>query len=131
MYTYKPERCRLPIKVWAKEGDIEPEALAQIENTACLPFSFHHVALMPDAHQGYGISIGGVVATKNVIIPNAVGVDISCGVATMKTKIKEWDSNIIKEVMGEIRNQIPVGMKGLEHPLFDEMPQKQTDAGIK
>ena len=33
--------------------------------------------------------------------------------------------------MGEIRNQIPVGMKGLEHPLFDEMPQKQTDAGIK
>ena len=123
MYIYKPERCRLPIKVWAKEGDIEEGALTQIENTASLPFSFHHVALMPDAHQGYGISIGGVVATKKVVIPNAVGVDISCGVATMKTKIKEWDSDIIKEVMGEIRNQIPIGKDKLEHPLFDEMPE--------
>lgn len=41
-----------------------------------LPFIFKQVCLMPDTHQGYGMPIGGVIATKNVVIPNAVGVDI-------------------------------------------------------
>ena len=60
------------IKMWL--DTIEDGALSQAKNLANLPFVFKHVALMPDCHQGYGMPIGGVLATKDVIIPNAVGV---------------------------------------------------------
>lgn len=63
-----------PIKLWL--DDIEDGAMEQAKNLANLPFIFKHVAIMPDSHQGYGMPIGGVIATKDVIIPNAVGVDI-------------------------------------------------------
>ena len=65
---------RLPIKLWI--DDIEEGALEQAKNMANLPFAFRHVAIMPDCHQGYGMPIGGVLATEGVVIPNAVGVDI-------------------------------------------------------
>jgi tRNA-splicing ligase RtcB len=55
--------------------DIEELALEQTINLANLPFVFKHIAIMPDAHPGYGMPIGGVLATRGVIIPNAVGVN--------------------------------------------------------
>ena len=67
------EKGALPVKLWL--DDIEAGALAQARNLARLPFAFHHVALMPDAHQGYGMPIGGVLATSGVVVPNAVGVN--------------------------------------------------------
>ena len=54
---------------------------------ANLPFVYKWVALMPDTHQGYGMPIGGVIATEDIIIPNAVGVDIGCGMAFVETNI--------------------------------------------
>ena len=45
---------------------------------------------MPDSHHGYGMPIGGVMATKDVVIPNAVGVDIGCGMCAMKTNIRNF-----------------------------------------
>ena len=54
---------------------IEDGAMEQIKHLANLPFAFRHIAIMPDSHQGYGMPIGGVLATKDVIIPNAVGVN--------------------------------------------------------
>src|ERR1044072_6962454 len=57
---------------------IEPGALAQMRNAIQLPISVAG-ALMPDAHHGYGLPIGGVLATRaDTIIPYAVGVDIAC-----------------------------------------------------
>jgi len=67
---------KIPIKLWV--SNLEASALEQAENLANLPFAFKHIALMPDAHAGYGMPIGGVLATKNVVVPNAVGVDIGC-----------------------------------------------------
>jgi len=67
---------RRPIKLWL--DDMEEGALAQAKNLANLPFIHKWVAIMPDSHQGYGMPIGGVLATEGVIIPNAVGVDIGC-----------------------------------------------------
>ena len=64
---------------------------------------------MPDSHQGYGMPIGGVLATKGVIIPNAVGVDIGCGMCAVKTSLVEIDTETLKKIMGEIRKAIPVG----------------------
>ena len=66
-----------PIKLWLKE--IDGDTLTQAKNLANLPFLFHHVAIMADAHVGYGMPIGGVAATEGVVIPNAVGVDIGSG----------------------------------------------------
>lgn len=77
---------RIPIKSWCP--DVEDGALTQAENLANLPFLFKHVALMSDCHQGYDMPIGGVIATKGVIIPNAVGVDIGCGMSELKTLMK-------------------------------------------
>ncbi|MGA2296789.1 MAG: RtcB family protein [FCB group bacterium] len=113
---------KLPIKLWL--DDIEPGAMAQARNLANLPFSFKHIAIMPDAHEGYGMPIGGVLATKDVIIPNAVGVDIGCGMCCVRTSLKEIDTARIKSIMSEIREVIPLGFdhhKRQQNP--DLMPQ--------
>ncbi|MHC4443232.1 MAG: RtcB family protein [Planctomycetota bacterium] len=65
----------LEYKVWGEE--IDPEAHKQMANACKLPISVAG-ALMPDAHVGYGLPIGGVLATDNAVIPYAVGVDIAC-----------------------------------------------------
>lgn len=57
--------------------DLDPSSVQQMENACKLPISVRG-ALMPDAHLGYGLPIGGVLATKNAVIPYAVGVDIAC-----------------------------------------------------
>ena len=59
---------------------IEINAVKQMELAMRLPVA-ERGALMPDAHQGYGLPIGGVLATKNVIIPYGVGMDIGCRMA--------------------------------------------------
>lgn len=98
-----------PIFCWAT--DLEDGALYQADNCAVHPFTFHHVALMADAHQGYGMPVGGVLATQDVIIPNAVGVDIGCGMVAVKTDIMgfELDEITLKEIIGLIRDKIPTG----------------------
>lgn len=102
---------KIPIKIWAI--DIEEGAFDQARNLSNLPFAFKHIALMPDCHQGYGMPIGGVMATKGVVIPNAVGVDIGCGMIAVKTSIKviEFKISDLKLIMGEIRKAVPVGFK--------------------
>lgn len=66
---------------------------------------------MPDSHVGYGMPIGAVLATDNVIIPNAVGVDIGCGMCVVKTSLQEVSTEQLKKIMGIVRQTIPLGMK--------------------
>lgn len=98
-----------PIKLWL--DDIEDGALTQAKNLANLPFVFRHIAIMPDAHQGYGMPIGGIMATQDVIVPNAVGVDIGCGMCAIKTSLTEIENSDLKTIMGLIRKSVPVGFK--------------------
>ncbi|MDR9366145.1 MAG: RtcB family protein [Balneolaceae bacterium] len=98
---------RLPIKLWLE--DLEEGALQQAKNLANLPFAFKHIAIMPDSHQGYGMPIGGVLATEDAIIPNAVGVDIGCGMCSLRTDRKEIDRDDLKSIMSIIRKTVPVG----------------------
>lgn len=100
---------RVPIKLWL--DDIEDGALSQARNLANLPFVFKQIAIMPDSHQGYGMPIGGVMATQDVIVPNAVGVDIGCGMCAVKTSLQETNKEVLKKIMGEIRKAVPVGFK--------------------
>ena len=66
----------IPFPIWGREN-IDDEAVKQMDNAMRLPVTVTG-ALMPDAHVGYGLPIGGVLATENVVIPYAVGVDIAC-----------------------------------------------------
>lgn len=70
---------------WA--SDIEQGTILQAEKTARLPIVAGHVALMPDAHQGMGATVGSVIPTKNAVIPSAVGVDIGCGMIATETDL--------------------------------------------
>ena len=115
---------RLPIKMWLDE--VEESTLTQARNLAQLPFAFKHVCLMPDAHSGYGMPIGGVLATRGVIVPNAVGVDIGCGMCAVRTNVKAelLDAGILKQVMSRIREVIPLGFNHHEESQDENlMPQ--------
>lgn len=97
----------VPVKFWL--DDIEEEAKQQAFNLSKLPFVFKHIAIMPDSHVGYGMPIGGVMATKGYVVPNAVGVDIGCGMCAVKTSLAGIDTETLKNIMGEIRKAVPVG----------------------
>jgi len=100
---------RIPIKLWL--DDIEDGALNQAKNMAHLPFAFKHIAIMPDSHEGYGMPIGGVLATKGVIVPNAVGVDIGCGMCALKTNLDNISKDDLKKIMSGIRELVPLGFE--------------------
>jgi len=117
---------KIPIKLWL--DDIEDGALGQAKNLANLPFVYKHIAIMPDAHFGYGMPIGGVMATEDVIIPNAVGVDIGCGMCAMQTSLHDLSSDKLKEIMAGIRQVIPLGFKHHKHPQDkSKMPRPPKD----
>ncbi len=100
-----------PVKIWTDE--VEQSAMEQISNLTRLPFLFHHLAIMPDVHAGMGMPIGGVLACRDAVIPNAVGVDIGCGMCAVKTSWHVADITpevLRKQVMRGIRKRIPLGM---------------------
>ena len=103
-----------PIKLWL--SDIDIDTLQQAKNLANLPFLFRHVAIMPDAHIGYGMPIGGVAATEDVIIPNAVGVDIGCGIATVRTSLSATLTPQLKSILRAIRQSVPLGFAHHKKP---------------
>ena len=99
------------VKLWTDE--IEESALEQVNNLTKLPFLFHHLAVMPDVHTGKGMPIGGVLPCTDAVIPNAVGVDIGCGMCAVKTnwKVSELPPEVLrKQIMSGIRARIPLGM---------------------
>lgn len=102
---------RVPIKIWL--DSIDEKTLEQAMNLANLPFTYKHVSLMPDTHAGYGMPIGGVLATDGVIIPNAVGVDIGCGMCAMKTDLRASlvSKTSLEEMVDKIKEKIPIGFE--------------------
>lgn len=106
------------VKIWGNE--IEDTAMEQVKNLAELPFVYKHIALMPDNHMGFGCPIGTVLATKNIIVPNLIGVDIGCGMCAVKTSLTEINTDTLKKIMGEIRKVIPVG--------FNKHKEKQAES---
>lgn len=100
----------------------EQSALAQAFNLAKHPFIDDPVCLMPDTHCGYGMPIGGVISVDGAVIPNAVGVDIGCGMLAVKTSLTEIDTEKLKSVMSIIRGAVPVGFSHHQKPHEDKMP---------
>lgn len=113
-----------PLEVFGAEM-IEPGAFGQIHMAAKLPISVR-AAMMPDAHEGYGLPIGGVLAVDNAVIPFAVGVDIGCRMqmtvfdvpGKMVAGMRCMLENVLKEttVFGA---GIDIGMD-IDHPVLDD-----------
>lgn len=111
---------------WRQWGDnLDAEAVRQLENACSLPVAAAG-ALMPDAHIGYGLPIGGVLATENAVIPYAVGVDIAC-----RMKLTVFDQpaaniaglrdRLAKIIESETRFGIGAQFRDRrEHPVMDE-----------
>jgi tRNA-splicing ligase RtcB len=96
-------------------NDIKKDkTLEQVKNVACLPGIIKASFAMPDAHQGYGFSIGGVAAfdlKKGIISPGGVGYDINCGVRVLSTNLtKKEFLEKRKEVLHEIKRNVPSGV---------------------
>ncbi len=115
---YDKDEMQVPIKVWLGDrGELEESCLEQARHLAALPFLHKWVCLMPDTHTGMGMPIGGVIAAEDVIIPNAVGVDIGCGMAYTETGIRleeirgiqTGNGTLIQAMIGDIMRSIPVG----------------------
>ena len=124
MFVISNENTRKPIKVWLPdESYIEEGCLQQALNLANLPFIHKWVSLMPDTHMGMGMPIGGVIAAEGVIIPNAVGVDIGCGMAFVGTDIKvdeiceimTGNGSLIQGIVGDILRNVPLGFNHHKH----------------
>ena len=115
---YEKETFKVPVKVWLDSPEaLEGSCLEQARHLASLPFLHKWVCLMPDTHAGMGMPIGGVIATEGVVIPNAVGVDIGCGMAYTETNVRVEDirrvmtgnGNLIQAIIGDIMRNVPVG----------------------
>jgi tRNA-splicing ligase RtcB len=91
----------LPYPIWGREA-IDDSSLVQMDNAMRLPVSVAG-ALMPDAHVGYGLPIGGVLATNNAVIPYAVGVDIAC---RMRLSIFEVSPHLLGQKKGLFENAL-------------------------
>ncbi len=111
---------KIPVKSWCAEP--EEGALKQAVNLAHHPALFHHVALMPDCHQGYGMPIGGVIAAKDAVIPSAVGVDIGCGMVAVETDVpadRLAEMSFRRQIQEKLKERIPVG-DGVSHKTNQE-----------
>ncbi len=110
---------------WCHE--LEPMAWQQVENLSKHPCLVGNVCLMPDAHCGYGMPIGGVVALDNAISPNMVGVDIGCGMLAVKTSLMDISHEAVQGIVDNIYERIPLGFDhhetAQENPIFLDLPR--------
>ncbi|WP_030007613.1 RtcB family protein [Picosynechococcus sp. NKBG042902] len=106
-----PIQTEKPVYSWAGH-DLASQELQMAKNVASLPFVFKHVSLMPDVHLGKGALVGSVIATKDAIIPAAVGVDIGCGMAALKLPFKgDRLDGKLKQIRKDLEAIIPVGFE--------------------
>lgn len=144
---YDRETMKIPVKVWLEtEKELEASCREQALHLANLPFLAGPVCLMPDTHAGMGMPIGGVIASEDVIIPNAVGVDIGCGMAYTETGIRADDlrqimtgsGNLVQAIIGDIMRNVPVGFAHHKQPMpsyvldraLDEMDKYEKDGEL-
>ena len=98
----------VPVKIYTT--DVEQSAINQLYAMSQLSFIHSHIAVMPDVHTGKGATVGSVIPTKKAIIPAAVGVDIGCGMNTLRLSIKANQlPNNLKNARLAIEKYVPVG----------------------
>lgn len=130
MFVICNENTRFPIKIWLEdESCLEEGCLEQAYHLSQLPFLHKWVCLMPDTHTGKGMPIGGVIAAKDVVIPNAVGSDIGCGMDFVPTNIRVEDirgiqtgnGSLVQAMIGSIMRGIPLNTERYREPQESEV----------
>jgi tRNA-splicing ligase RtcB len=103
----------VPVKTWLPREEIEPGALDQLRDAATHPDVSTLIAVMPDCHVGFGVTIGSVFPTEAAVVPNAVGVDIGCGVCAVNTGIaydrERMDKLFWRDWSGRVARNVPTG----------------------
>lgn len=127
------EGSTTPIKGWVNGVPLEEQAHRQLQNMASLPFVGPWIAVMPDVHLGKGATVGSVVPTRGAIIPAAVGVDIGCGMAALRTTLRASDlPDNLAQLRSSIERGVPVGNgAGGEHRRMpDSIGTRLVDSGL-
>lgn len=93
-------------KLYSWASLVDEETLEQARRSAAMPFVDPHVALMPDAHQGIGATVGSVIPTVGAVMPAAVGVDIGCGMVAVRTQFSEERLRGSGRPLVQLREQI-------------------------
>lgn len=110
----------VPIRSWLPREEIEKGAWEQLVNVSNHPEIGSHVAVMPDCHVGYGVPIGCVAPTIGSVIPNAVGVDIGCGLHAIQTGIaydrERMDQRFWREWASHVAREVPTGFASHKAP---------------
>jgi tRNA-splicing ligase RtcB (3'-phosphate/5'-hydroxy nucleic acid ligase) len=122
-----------PIKGWVRGVPLEEQAHAQLRNIAAIPFVGPWVAVMPDVHLGKGATVGSVIPTRGAIIPAAVGVDIGCGMAAVRTTLRAGDlPDSLAQLRSSIERGVPVGngRGGEHHKLPDSIETRIAQSGL-
>ncbi|WP_083472532.1 RtcB family protein [Kibdelosporangium phytohabitans] len=95
--------------------------MRQLHNISALPWAFKHVAVMPDVHYGKGATVGSVIAMRDAVSPAAVGVDIGCGMAAVRSSLRASDlPDDLSRIRSEIEQAVPVGFAMHKATAFDE-----------
>ncbi|MBB5209122.1 RtcB family protein [Chiayiivirga flava] len=127
------EGSRTPIKGWVRGVPLEAEAHQQLRNIADIPFVGPWVAVMPDVHLGKGATVGSVIPTRGAIIPAAVGVDIGCGMAAVRTTLRADDlPDSLAQLRSSIERGVPVGNGrfGEHHKIPDSIETRVAQSGL-
>ncbi|HOF63781.1 MAG TPA: RtcB family protein, partial [Dermatophilaceae bacterium] len=105
------------VLMWADPAEVEPAALAQLRNIGALPWVVG-VRVMPDVHLGKGATVGSVIAMSQAVAPAAVGVDIGCGMAAVRTSLSLDDlPDDLHPLRTAIERAVPVGFAGHQVPV--------------
>lgn len=117
MFPVELPGAKAPTLMWAHPRDIEPQALDQLRNISALPW-VHGVRVMPDVHLGKGATVGSVIAMPDAVSPSAVGVDIGCGMESVKTDLTAADLPAdLRSLRSRIEAAVPVGFHSHEDPV--------------
>lgn len=113
MHEIRDVPDNVPIRTWLPPSEIEPAALQQLRKAAGHPEVGPAVAVMPDCHVGFGVTIGCVFPTVDAVVPNAVGVDIGCGMCAVNTGVtldpRRMNKTFWRKWTAQVQRDVPTG----------------------
>lgn len=145
-YVFSSDESQVEIHVYLSrslfEEFTEDESIYQLYNASLLPGVVSPVIGMPDIHTGYGLPIGGVMATdyeKGVVSAGAVGMDINCGVRLLTTRMlaKELNKDLLVRILQAVSKRVPLGvgkssqLKELRKPKIEAIAHDGTEYYVK
>ncbi|GAA3686081.1 tRNA-splicing ligase RtcB [Lentzea atacamensis] len=109
------------IRMWTRPDEVEEFAMRQLQNISALPWAVKHIAVMPDVHYGKGATVGSVIALRDAVSPAAVGVDIGCGMAAVRTSLTASDlPETLRGLRSRMEAVVPVGFAQHKATAFTE-----------